>query len=107
MSEAVISNLNDQILEEARNLLLKARVFRFFALFFAVIGFGIFLIFYLQNIDGQIFTALTEPRTLWMILLPFLPAVILSYIAEKTSQEFFAILKGEKKNKKKAKKKGK
>ena len=72
-------------------------MFRFFALFFAVIGLGIFIILYLQNIDGQLLTALTEPRTLWMVLMPFLPAVLLSYIAEKTSEEFFDTIKGKKK----------
>ena len=77
--------------------MLKARIFRFFALFFAVIGFGVFMILYLRNIDGQWVAALTEPRTLWMILLPFLPAALLSYIAERTREEFLKIARSHQK----------
>lgn len=107
-AEADISYINDpNIRDQARALLLKVRVFRFFAMFFAAIGGGIFLIFYLQNMDGQLRTALTQPRTIWMIVVPFLPAVIFSYIAEKVNTSFWNLLKtgsaggkGKKKNKK-------
>lgn len=76
---------------------MKARVLRMCALFFAVTGFIIFMVLYMKNVDGQVFKALSEPRTMFMIIVPFLPAVVLSKMADKAQKQFMKLLKTENK----------
>lgn len=75
----------------ARNLLMKAKLYRMFALFFAVMGVVIFISLFLSHIDGDFFHALRDPKTIAVILVPFLPAVVLSLMAQKTERQFSAL----------------
>lgn len=77
---------------EARELLIKTRIYRFFALTFAAFGMVIFLLVYFRNLDGRILAALTEVKTVVLILVPFLPAAVLAALAAKTEAKFYDLL---------------
>lgn len=73
---------------ESRELVQKARLLRFFALIFAVVGLAIFIVLYLRNVQGSFFSALTNPFVITMVIVPFLPAVVLSWKAGKLEKEY-------------------
>lgn len=75
----------------ARNLLMKSRLYRMFALFFAVMGVVIFISLFLSHTDGNFINALRDPTTIVVILVPFLPAVVLSLLAQRTEKQFAAL----------------
>lgn len=72
----------------ARSLLIKSRLYRFFALAFALMGVVVFITLFFRFVEGQFFTALRDPSIIAMITIPFLPAVVLSLMAQKTEQKF-------------------
>lgn len=95
MGEAVISEQKSEqkkLRKEARELLLKARIYRFFALAFAFSGLIIFLFLYFQNIDGRLLDALSNLKTIFIILVPFLPAALLTALAARTESKFYDLV---------------
>jgi len=48
----------------------------------------IFLVLYFQNVGGTFFSALTNPFIVTIILVPFLPAVVLSLLAKRAEKEY-------------------
>lgn len=72
----------------ARSLLIKSRIYRFFALAFALMGLVVFIMLFFRHIEGQLFAALRDPSIIAMITIPFLPAVVFSLMAQKTEQQF-------------------
>lgn len=73
---------------KARELVLKARLLRFFALVFALAGMAVFIVLYLRNVGGTFFSALTDPFIITIILVPFLPAAVLSLLAQRAEREY-------------------
>lgn len=63
--------------------LVKARFYRLFAVLFAIGGLVMFLYLYLDRVEGRLFDALRDPFVVVIILVPFLPAVVLSWLAGK------------------------
>lgn len=51
------------------------------AVVFALVGLVIFIILYMKNMDGKVADALRDPSTILVVLVPFLPAVVLSFMA--------------------------
>lgn len=88
----MITDPND-IRIQARALLLKARIFRVFALAFAVFGLLLFGVIYSRHAGGDAFAALKDVRIVTIILVPFLPAIVLSFIANRAEKKFFALLR--------------
>ncbi len=81
--------------ELARSLLIKSRLYRFFALAFALIGIVVFIILYFRNVEGQLFEALMHPSIVAMILIPFLPSIVLSLMAQRLEKKFMRLAKPE------------
>lgn len=77
---------------QARALLIKSRVYRFFALVFALVGIAVFIVLYLKNIEGQFFQSLQSPMTIIILLFPFLPAAVLSWLAHRQEKLFIALM---------------
>ena len=73
---------------KARELVLKAKIFRFFALVFALAGMVIFVVLYFQNVEGAFLSALTNPFIIFIVLVPFLPAAVLSFLASRLEREY-------------------
>ena len=78
---------------EARQLLIKSKFYRAFAMVFAVLGLVVFGILYSVTLEGNIFNALESPSSLIMLVFPFLPAIFLTWKSgkmEDKAQEFFS-----------------
>ena len=73
---------------KARELVLKARLFRFFSFVFACAGVIVFVALYFQNIQGSFLSALTNPFVITIILVPFLPAAVLSFKASRLERQY-------------------
>ena len=58
------------------------------ALLAAIAGLGVFLVLYVQNIEGTFFSALTNPFIITIVIIPFLPAVVLSWIARRVERKY-------------------
>ena len=78
--------------QEARALLVQANVYRFMAAVFAVAGLLVFIVLYFRNVDGNIIEAFRQPLLIGAMIIPFLPAIILSIKADKTRKKLMAIL---------------
>ncbi len=86
--EAGISNFTP----ESRKALVKARLYRIFAVFFACTGLILFILLYFKNIEGHLFQAFQDPMIIVVILFPFLPAAILSIIAQYYENKYFKLM---------------
>ena len=53
-------------------------------------GTGVFIVLYLRNVQGTFFSALTNPFIIAMIIIPFLPAIVLSRKASKLEKQYEA-----------------
>lgn len=76
----------------ARGLLIKSRLYRFFALAFALTGVVVFITLYMRDVHGHLLEAMHDLSIIGLVLLPFLPAVLLSYLAQKTERQFAALV---------------
>ncbi|MEM6781689.1 MAG: hypothetical protein AAF569_07480 [Pseudomonadota bacterium] len=63
-----------------RQLILKSRFYRFFGLIFAAVGLFIFIFIFAYSFKGDVFLATKEPMAIMIVIIPFLPACILSWI---------------------------
>ena len=79
--------------QQARELLLQTRFYKAMAAIFVAVGLIIFVMLYIKNVEGDLLAALKHPSVVLMLLLPFLPAIVLSWKAQKTEKKLFAILK--------------
>jgi uncharacterized membrane protein len=61
----------------------KAKLYRIVSIIFAIIGLLLFFIFSVILIDNDPKVLLTQPWIVIFMLLPFLPAYVLSMLAEK------------------------
>ena len=91
MGETVIPE-RKKLKRDARELLIKARLYRFFAMTFALFGVVIFLFLYFKHIDGRLLEAMTNIKTVIIILVPFLPAAVLAALASRTENKFYDIV---------------
>lgn len=73
-------------------LYMRARTLNFLAGIFAVCGFFLFAALYQQHIAPDPLTALRNISTLGIILFPFLPAVILSFMARRSEKRYLSLL---------------
>lgn len=78
--------------KEARKTIIKARLYRIFAILFAVGGIVMFLHTYFTGIEGHLFEAARDPWMVVLILFPFLPAAALSWYAKLLERRFFKIM---------------
>ncbi len=53
------------------------------------------MILYIKNIEGRLDEALQEPQTLVMLIVPFLPVVVLSFMAERAQNKLIEMLQGQ------------
>jgi FtsH-binding integral membrane protein len=79
--------------KQARELLIQARVYKVMAKIFVVVGAVVFIMLYIKNVEGSLLSALQKPSIILMLLIPFLPAIVLSRKAQKIEKKLFAMLK--------------
>lgn len=75
----------------ARSLLIKSRLYRFFALVFALMGVVVFMFLYFRHVEGQLLEALRDPSIIAIVVIPFLPAVVLSLMAQRLERQFMKL----------------
>ena len=73
-------------------LLMKARVYRMIGMVFAFVGLATFMILYFRHIEGNILGALSSPSLIVIILVPFLPAAVLSWMAVRMESRFYSLV---------------
>lgn len=69
---------------------MKARIFRFLAIFLAVFGFILFAVIYTTSISGTAFEVFRSPRIIGAILIPFLPAAIMAAVAKRAEKKWLS-----------------
>lgn len=77
---------------KARELLLRSRIYRFVALIFAVFGLTIFIALYFKIARGNFLDVLRDIRLFVILLLPFLPACVMSWVAVRTETRFKTLM---------------
>ncbi len=75
-----------------QELLVKAKLYRFVSLLFITIGILIFCVMYVENVEGRLFEALKNPMTIAIFLIPFLPAAVLSLMADSAEKKYKALI---------------
>lgn len=78
--------------KQLKQLAMQARFYRLTALIFTFTGFLILVLLFIQNIDGRLFSAMTEPITLTFLVSPFVPAIILAWLAKDAEKKYFSLL---------------
>ena len=79
--------------KQARELLLKTKVYKLLATVFAAGGALVFLILHYQYFGGDFVASLKDPMTIVLVLFPFVPSLILSFRARKAEQALQKLLK--------------
>jgi hypothetical protein len=57
------------------------------ALVFAVIGLLLFVFMYVRYIEGRFYDAMQEPSTILFLVVPFMPAAVLSFLASRLEKK--------------------
>lgn len=83
--------------DKATALVVKARFYRLAALIFAVMGLFVFAIMYFQVSNGNFLAALRDPFFVVVVIFPFLPAVILSWMAARAEKKLGNLLESRRK----------
>jgi hypothetical protein len=78
--------------KQARELLIRAKVYRLFATIFAVAGAIIFLVLYFKFYGADVMEALRSPSSVLLVIFPFLPAILLSLKAKKADKALHKLL---------------
>lgn len=73
-------------------MLIYAKVMQFFADIFAVFGIFLFIYIYLKHYQNNPMAALKDPFFVVTILLPFIPASVMAYLAAKMRSDIRAML---------------
>ena len=71
-----------------QDFMVKAKLYRFVSLLFVTIGVFVFCAMYIQNIEGRLLQALKDPQTIFIFLVPFLPAAVLTILADRAERKF-------------------
>ncbi len=75
-----------------KELIIRAKFYRATSLIFVVLGLVIFMILYVGNIEGRLLDALKDPFTIGVFLIPFLPAAVLSWLADRNEKKYAKFL---------------
>lgn len=76
--------------------LIKSKLYRFMSLLFVTLGIFIFCALYIQNVEGRLVEALKDPMTVFIFLLPFIPAAVLTMLADSAEKKFKKMMKKDK-----------
>ncbi len=78
--------------EQVRGLLIKAKVLQFCADIFAVFGIFLFAFIYFNHFKDNPIMALRDPFFVVTILIPFIPAAVLAFLASSKRRQIRALL---------------
>ena len=72
----------------AQEYLIKSKLYRFVSYFFIALGILVFCVLYVQNVEGRLLAALKNPMTLSVFLVPFFPAAVLTFLADRAEKKY-------------------
>jgi hypothetical protein len=75
--------MEEETKKQARELLIKSKVYRIIANIFAFVGVIIFIVLYFSYFKGDVMASLRDPITILFVIFPFVPAIILSLKGKK------------------------
>lgn len=73
--------------EELKRLILTAKVLQFCADIFAVFGIILFAYIYFHNYSDNPATAIRDPLFIVTVLIPFVPAAVMAWMASKKRKQ--------------------
>ena len=73
--------------ELLRENLVKAKLYRAVALIFAVCGFAVFMFMMSQFVGDGVYQAFKNPFMIVILIVPFLPSVVLSWLAVRAERK--------------------
>ena len=82
----------DDLRQEVRKLLIAAKVFQIFADILAVFGIFLFAYIYFNHFKDNPFAALRDPFFVVTILIPFIPAAVMAFLASNKRRKIRALL---------------
>lgn len=68
--------------------MIKAKLYRFMSLLFVTLGVVVFCAMYIQKVEGRVLEALKDPMTIVIFLIPFVPAAVLTYLADGAEKKY-------------------
>lgn len=74
--------------QKAREFYIKARFYNICALFFAIIGVILCIMIYVNKIEGRLLEALKEPVLVLILIVPFAPAIFLSFLSRRAEKKY-------------------
>lgn len=84
--------------DDLRMMLIKAKMLQMCADIFAVLGMFLFIYIYLSEYQNNVDKAMRDPTFILTILMPFLPAALLAFIASRKRKKIRALVEQEKNN---------
>jgi len=78
--------------EKLREMLISAKVFQFFADILAVFGVFLFAYIYFTQYHDNPWAALSDPFFIVTILIPFVPAAVMAFLASRKRRQIRALL---------------
>jgi hypothetical protein len=70
----------------------KAKACSVLGVVFAVTGFFLFASLFQQRVAPDPISALSDPSTLLLVVFPFVPAIVLSFVARRYEKRYLALL---------------
>ncbi len=84
--------LQDADKRQARELLMKSKIYGVLGTVFAIFGIIIFLAIYTQYYQGDITKAIRDPFIVIFIIFPFVPAIMLSLKGKRAEKALSKLL---------------
>jgi glucan phosphoethanolaminetransferase (alkaline phosphatase superfamily) len=78
----------------AQEYLVKSKLYRFVSILFAVLGVLVFAVLYVKNVEGRVLEALKDPMIILLFIVPFLPAVCLSFLSNSAEKKYLKMTDG-------------
>lgn len=74
-----------------KEYLIKAKFYRAVSMVFVALGLVVFLILYANTMEGHVMESLKNPFILGIFIIPFLPAAVLTIIADKNEKKYIKL----------------
>lgn len=75
-----------------KEILIKSKLYKFSAAVFAIFGVFLFVILYIQQVEGDLLRLFSDVRMISIFLVPFLPAAVLSILSQRLERKYLAMI---------------
>lgn len=74
-----------------KEYLIKSKFYKVASMVFVVLGLVVFMVLYIANIEGRFMEALKNPFTIGIVIIPFLPAAVLSILSDRNEKKYLKL----------------